>query len=169
MIAQFLEKYGGLIKAVLVAALLALAFAAGWAVRGWRADAVDSKAVAVQAKGELAGVQRARGQEHKAAASDAAASAQYQKGIQDGKNELQASLDQLGASLRLRKQQLAAAKRLCATQPSACGRDDQAGADFLDAHAADAERLASEADEVVKQLSACQAIVVSDRQATVGP
>ncbi|WP_028534233.1 hypothetical protein [Paludibacterium yongneupense] len=37
------------VKPAAAAVLLALSFAAGWVVRGWRAEAVDSKAVAGQA------------------------------------------------------------------------------------------------------------------------
>lgn len=125
----------------------------------------SAKADASAARGVTVAVQAARVIEHKVAASDAAASAQYQKGLEDGKTELQGAVDRLNTALRLRDKQLAAARagNLSATATSPAGRDASSPAGFLEAHGADALRLASEADDVTKQLTACQAIVRADR------
>lgn len=154
----------------LIAGLIAVAglVAVGVAMRGTVDKPVIAavKADASAARGVTVAVQHARAVEHKVAARDAAASAEYQKGLEDGKSELQGALDRLGAALRLREQQLAAARtrNLPAAAACASGRDASASAEFLAAHGVDAERLAAEADDAVKQLAACQAVVASDRQ-----
>ncbi|WP_293813811.1 hypothetical protein [uncultured Aquitalea sp.] len=116
------------------------------------------KADASAARGVTVAVQAARVAEHKVAASDTAASEAYQKGIEDGKKDLQGSIDHLRAAIRLRDQQLADARArdLPGVPGSAGGRDGPAGSDFFEAHGEDALRLAAEADAVVKQLTACQ-------------
>ncbi|PRP70249.1 hypothetical protein BUE93_11310 [Chromobacterium amazonense] len=149
--------------------LLALAVA-GLLVLGWEARAVVAErdtaaAKAAQAEKQTAQTQAARAAEHAKAASDAAASAQYQEGLENGKQELAAAVDRLRANLRLRDQQLAGAGNLPAAAAGAGRRDGEAGADFLAAHGEDALRLAADADDVARQLSACQAIVESDRAA----
>ncbi len=163
MIAWIVKNWRLLVVLAAVAGLVAL----GVAMRG----AVDKPVIAAAksdasaARGVTVAVQHARTVEHQVAASDAAASTEYQKGLEDGKTELQGALDRLGAALRLRDQQLAAARagNLPATAAGSGRRDASAPADFLAAHGADAERLAAEADDVVKQLNACQVILASDR------
>lgn len=152
-----------------LAALVAVAglIALGVEMRGIadRPALASAKADASAARGVTVAVQAARVIEHKVSASDAAASAQYQKGLEDGKTELQGAVDRLSAALRLRNQQLADARagNLPATTAGPSRRDASAPADFLGAHGSDALRLAAEADDVTKQLTACQAIVRADR------
>ena len=126
----------------------------------------SAKADASAARGVTVAVQAARVIEHKVSASDAAASAQYQKGLEDGKTELQGAVDRLNAALRLRDKQLADARagNLPAATTGTGRRDASAPSNFLAAHGQDALRLAGEADDVTRQLTACQAIVASDRQ-----
>ncbi|WP_137009616.1 hypothetical protein [Aquitalea aquatilis] len=138
----------------------------------WLRGAIDrpviasAKADASAARGVTTAVQKARDVEYKIAASDAAASAEYQKGLDDGKKDLDGALARLRAAVRLRDQQLTAARsgNLPAAGSGPGGRDGETGTDFLAAHGEDAERLAAEANEVVKQLSACQVIVSNDRK-----
>ncbi len=163
MIVWIVKNWRLLVVLAVVAGLVAL----GVAMRG----AVDkpviasAKADASAARGVTVAVQHARTVEHRVAASDAAASTDYQKGLEDGKTQLQGALDRLGAALRLRDQQLAAARagNLSTAAAGPGRRDASAPADFLAAHGADAERLAAEADEVTRQLTACQVILANDR------
>lgn len=148
---------------VLAAALAALAFL-GWEMRAVIAQRDAAAAKVAQAEQQTAQTQAARAAEHAKAASDAAASARYQKGLEDGKKDLAAAVDRLRANLRLRDQQLAGAGNMPAAAASAGGRDGEARADFLAAHGEDALRLASEADDVAKQLTACQQIIENDRK-----
>lgn len=155
-------------RLLVVLAAVAGLVALGAAMRGTVDKPViaSAKADASAARGVTVAVQHARTVEHKVAASDAAASNDYQKGLEDGKNELQAALDRLGAALRLRDQQLAAARagHLSAASTGAGRPDASAPADFPRAHGDDALRLAAEADDVVRQLTACQVILVNDRK-----
>ncbi|MBM2884119.1 hypothetical protein JFK97_06915 [Chromobacterium phragmitis] len=156
-----LKYWREILLALAVAGLLVL----GWAARAVVAERDAAAAQAAQAERQTAQTQAARAAEHAKAASDAAASARYQKGLEDGKQDLAAAVDRLRANLRLREQQLAGTGNMPAAAAGAGRRDGEAPADFLAAHGEDALRLASEADDVVRQLSACQAIVESDRSA----
>ncbi|WP_146215931.1 hypothetical protein [Aquitalea magnusonii] len=138
----------------------------------WVRGAVDrpviasAKADVSAARGVTVAVQNARVIEHKVAASDAAASAEYQKGLSDGKKDLDGALARLRAAARLRDQQLAAVRagKLPAAIAGSGRRDASAPGDFLAAHGDAALRLAAEADDVVKQLQACQVVVSSGRE-----
>ena len=98
-----------------------------------------------------------------------AASANYQKGLTDGKAELDAALARARGGQRLRD-----AGARCpavgdrdatgAARAGAGGRDGPQGADLSDAAAEFLLRLAGEADDVVRQLAACQAVVRADRE-----
>lgn len=150
---------------VLASALAALAFL-GWEMRAVIAQRDAAVARASQAQQLAAATQAARAREHQAAADDAATAAAYEKDLEDGKLELQAALARHAAALRLRQQQPAAGRGdLPAVTAGAGQRDGTAPADFSAAHGDDALRLAAEADDVVRQLAACQAIVGSDRAA----
>ncbi|QEL55520.1 hypothetical protein [Chromobacterium paludis] len=155
-----LKYWREILLALAIAALVAL----GWEARAVMAERDAADARAAQAQQLANQVQAARAAEHAKAASEAAASAQYQKGLEDGKQDLAAAVDRLRANLRLRDQQLARAGHLPATTAGAGRRDASPPADFLAAHGEDALRLAGEADDVVKQLSACQVILQADRQ-----
>ncbi|WP_146042153.1 hypothetical protein [Chromobacterium sinusclupearum] len=148
--------------------LLLLAVAAlVWLGYSWRdlpAEREQAQRQVAQAQAYAAAQKHARAAEHSAAARDAAASAQYQKGLQDGKQDLDGAIARLRAALRLREQQLAAAQRLPAVAAGAGRCDGEARADFLAAHGEDALRLAAEADDIVRQLSACQTILNGERK-----
>lgn len=145
--------------------LLLLAGAAlvwlGYSWRSLSAERDQAQRQVAQAQSYAAAQKHARAVEHSAAARDAAASAQYQKGLQDGKQELDDAITRLRATLRLREQQLATARagNLPAAAAGAVRCDGEARADFLAAHGEDALRLAAEADDVVRQLSACQTVL----------
>ncbi|MBX9267178.1 hypothetical protein [Chromobacterium violaceum] len=149
----------------LAAALAALAFL-GWEMRAVIAQRDAAVVRASLAQQQVAATQAARARERQAAADDAATAAAYEKDLEDGKLELQAALARHAAALRLRQQQSAAGRGdLSTVTPGAGQRDGAAPADFSAAHGDDALRLAAEADNIVHQLAACQAIVESDRAA----
>jgi flagellum-specific peptidoglycan hydrolase FlgJ len=156
-----LKYWREIVLVLAIAALVAL----GWEARAVIAERDAATSKAAQAEQLTTQTQAARAKEHATAASDAAASAQYQKGLEDGKQDLDGALNRLRAALRLRDQQLAAARagNLPAAVAGAGRRDGEARSDFLAAYGEDALRLAAEADDVVQQLFACQAIVESDR------
>ncbi|WP_043614317.1 hypothetical protein [Chromobacterium violaceum] len=149
-----------------------LVLVAGLVAAGvWLRGTIDKPALAAAradasaARGVTVAVQSARRVEHAVAASDAAAAAAYEKGKEDGKQDLDNAVARLRAQLRLRDQQLAAgAGNLPAAASGAGGRDGEAPADFLAAHGEDALRLAAEADDVARQIGACQVILQADRQ-----
>ncbi|MCD0493902.1 hypothetical protein LQD23_16595 [Chromobacterium violaceum] len=155
--------------------LAGLALVVGLVAAGiWLRGTIDKPAIAAAradasaARGVTVAVQSARRVEHAVAASDAAAAAAYEKGKEDGSKELADAVDRLRAAVRLRDQQLAAARarNLPAAAAGSGGRDGQAGADFLAAHGEDALRLAAEADDVARQIGACQVILQADRAET---
>ncbi|PRP70896.1 hypothetical protein BUE93_09560 [Chromobacterium amazonense] len=145
--------------------LLLLAVAAlVWLGYSWRdlsAEREQAQRHVAQAQAYAAAQKHARDAEHSTAVRDAAASAQYQKGLQDGKQDLDGAIARLRAALRLREQQLAAARadNLSAAAAGAGRCDGEARADFLAAHGEDALRLAAEADDIVRQLYACQTVL----------
>lgn len=123
---------------------------------------------ASQAIAESKQVNRARAVEQALNASDVQTSTQYQKGMEDGKQQLQRALDRLNAALRLRNQQLTAVQQrgvpTAASAPG--GYNGAAGSDFLTAHGADALQLANDADDVTRQLTACQQLLQERQQMT---
>jgi prophage endopeptidase len=118
----------------------------------------------LQAERQIKEWQAVRQIEQQAAINDQAASADYQKGKKDGNKELDNAITGLRTSLRLREQQLASVKQnLPAASSSPLGCDATPRSDFLVTYGEDALRLAAEADNVVRQLTACQAILKQDR------
>lgn len=116
---------------------------------------------------ELEGQARAREREH--AQDMAAASAQYQKDLKHEKAAKDHAIADLrSGALRLRIP-VACTKGACgsgATAPgtSASGRDGETRAELSVEASEFLVGLASEADEVVHQLTACQAVVIADRK-----
>ncbi len=98
------------------------------------------------------------------------ASANYQKGLTDGKAEVDTAVARVRAGQRLRDPGRTVIATDCpgAAVPQAgtgaSGRDGQAGAELSAAASEFLLRLAGEADDRVKQLTACQAIVAGDRR-----
>lgn len=92
--------------------------------------------------------------------ANAAADTQYQKGLQDGQTNLNDALNRLAiADKRLRKHQYSTG-RMPATSGTTSKCDGAQRGRFLDASgAASLLRLANEADDNTKQLTACQSIL----------
>ncbi|OQS40527.1 hypothetical protein [Chromobacterium haemolyticum] len=145
-----------------LALVVALA-AAGWHYFQVLAERDTAAQRAAAAELVAAGEKVARATEQKTARTDNAAAAAYQKELENGKVELQSSIARLRAQLRLRDQLAARAGNLPAAAAGAGQRDGETGADFLAAHGDDALRLTAEADDAVRQLSACQVILAGDR------
>ncbi|MDR2838111.1 MAG: lysis protein [Azonexus sp.] len=115
--------------------------------------------------------ENARATERAHAQSMAAASAQYQESLQHEKATKDRVIADLRAgALRLRfpaantAGERADGDTTAALGPSAAGCDGGAGGELSLAVAEFFVGLASEADEVVHQLAACQAVVIADRQ-----
>ncbi|WP_337883597.1 hypothetical protein [Chromobacterium haemolyticum] len=143
--------------------LVAAVAAAGWHYRSALAERDVAAQRAEAAERVAAGERAARVKEQEIARSDNAAAAAYQKELENGKIEQQGAVARLRAALRLRDQRAAGAGNLPEASAGSGGRDGETGADFLAAHGEDALRLAAEADDAVRQLSACQVILSSDR------
>lgn len=145
--------------ALVIAGLLA----GGYALRGMvdQPVIVTAKADASAARANTVATQHARAVEQTAQQQDAQASTDYQKGLQDGKQDLGNALTRLRTTLQLREQQLAQLKQQhLPTDASAPGRrNGEEKPDFLAAHGDDALQLASEADDITRQLTACQTML----------
>lgn len=126
-----------------------------------------AKEQAAQAKAVALSTQKARVAEQKVSANDNAASTEYQKGLEDGKNQLQAANDDLRAKLNRLRKQLATSNSMPNVSSTVSGRnapDNSAlpqgyGDKLVEAigiFGEQQQRLASEADDQSKQLSACQ-------------
>lgn len=88
----------------------------------------------------------------------------YQKGITDGKVQLDSTLSDLRADvIRLRKRFSCPAAGVPAAAASATVGDDAEASGLQREDAEFLVRLASDADAIALQLKACQAIVKSDR------
>lgn len=89
----------------------------------------------------------------------------YQRGLQDGKAAVEGTVADLRAdNLQLRKRfQCPAASPAGATATSAAGGDGEAQPGLSRADAEFLVRLAGEADDAVRQLTACQAVIDADR------
>ena len=88
----------------------------------------------------------------------------YQKGITDGKVQLDSTLSDLRADvIRLRKRFSCPAAGVSAAAASATVGDDAEASGLQREDAEFLVRLASDADAIALQLNACQAIVENDR------
>lgn len=154
---------------LLVVALVGMAlFAAGYGLRDLQADrdaaiveTTAAKQDATVARGAVVAVEGVRADEHRQAEAVVAVSAEYQKGLEDGKKEQKAALARLNTVIGRLRQQSATGRDVGVPEAGACagGRDGETQADFLAAHGADLIRLAGEADDVAKQLAAAQGVI----------
>jgi hypothetical protein len=154
----------------ILAAIVACVAAGGWLSYKYEAPKVAAaKSDASSARAVTAAVQAARTVEHAVSASDAAASQAYQKGLDDGKTQLQTAND----DLRTRIERL---RQHSSTQPGhrvpgVSGSDSRCDAPGLAAlspgyrsavieaigdFGRGQEQLASEADDQARQLTAAQ-------------
>lgn len=150
-------------RLIIAGIVLAAVAAAGWHYRSALAERDAAAQRAEAAETVVVAEKAARAKEQSTAKSDASAAAAYQEGLENGKVELQSAIARLRAQLRLRDQR-AAGGNLPDASAGAGSRDGETGADFLAAHGDDALRLAAEADDAVRQLSACQKIIMNGRQ-----
>lgn len=115
--------------------------------------------------------------ERKSLEAVTAASTNYQKGLTDGKKTVDAAVARARAGFRLRDPGRTAGPAECPADRGApagaapAGRDGAAGTELpgtasvvLSAEASEfLIRLAGEADDVVRQLNACQGVIMADR------
>ena len=100
----------------------------------------------------------------------AAASTDYQKGLSDGKKNVAVAIARVHAGYGLRDPGRSAEPAECPASgsappgPGTSGRDGAKGAKLSDQSATFLLSLAGEADEVVRQLTACQGVVSADRR-----
>ena len=113
----------------------------------------------------------ARASEQKYAAGLATISTTYQEALTHAQTQHTADLAAIrSGALRLRVQYPAAASVLpgdgsaSTTAATAGGRDGSQGSDLPGAVAVDLLTLADDADNIARQLAACQAVIVQDRE-----
>lgn len=156
------------IKRYAIPIALAVGFAGGLWLRGVIATkdvAIVETAIAkkdvIIARGAVVAVEEARADEHRQAEQNAAVSADYQKGLEDGKKEQAEALARLDALVKRLRQQSALGRGVGVSEADACagGRDGEASADFFAAHGPDLIWLAGEADDVARQLAAAQGVI----------
>jgi hypothetical protein len=163
-----LKYWKEMLIAVAIAALLYL----GYSYRGLIAerDSLKLKNAEQQAIIDRAAQVKAHEQAFAITQNDIAI--KYEQGKEDGKNELSTSIQHLRTAIGLRDKRIAELNKSNANLSSV---DSSSGIDNGEARPnisqTDGEfyfKLASEADEVAKQLSACQAIVEEDRKLVNG-
>lgn len=156
---------GGVRATIFAALMLAAAAVAG--VQSWRLDhahAAQAKAERAAAVATIAASEAARKEEQaRAGVFDAIARA-YERGKSDGK----AAADSVLAGVRdgtyvLRDKFRCPARPAGQIATGAGSRDDAEGAGLSDTDVQFLVRFAAEADDVVRQLTACQAVIEADR------
>lgn len=153
------------VKLALIAALLAVSVALGWYVRSVMTENEELRTTAQQTAQDLRSVQAARVQEQAHAQNAVDISNAYVESRESNEKDLNGAIARLRDTIRLREQQLAALKRQqpqVSTNPS--GNSEEAGSDFFEENGAASLRLASEADDVVNQLTACQKLLEDERK-----
>lgn len=150
-------------KYLIVALVLSLVLAL------WRIDSVSTARDQESARADGAeqreqGLQQVLTDERAIAKTQADIDTAYQKGITDGKVQLDSTLSDLRADvIRLRKRFSCPAAGVPAAAASATVGDDAEASGLQREDAEFLVRLASDADAIALQLKACQAIVKSDR------
>ena len=108
--------------------------------------------------------------EAKNAVNVAKASTAYQKGLQNGKAELDSAVARVHAGYRLRDPGSSGSAANCpgdapsAPSTATARRDGEAGTYLSSEASSFLLKLAGEADDTVRQLIACQAVVIADRE-----
>lgn len=150
-------------KYLIVALVLSLVLAL------WRIDSVstarDQESVRADgAEQREQGLEQVLADERAIAKTQADIDTAYQKGITDGKVQLDSTLSDLRADvIRLRKRFSCPAASVQATAAGAPVSDDAEAGGLQREDAEFLVRLASDADAIALQLKACQAIVENDR------
>ena len=148
---------------------LIAALAIGLILALWRIDTVSSARDQASTRADGAeqrerGLQQVLTDERAIAKTQADIDTAYQKGITDGKVQLDSTLSDLRADvIRLRKRFSCPAAGVSAAAASATVGDDAEASGLQREDAEFLVRLASDADAIALQLKACQAIVKSDR------
>lgn len=138
-----------------------------------KAEAEAATLAAAQAKATLETTQAARAKEQSKAVDQSVIEQKYQEGLQDGKSETQDAINRLNArnnqlAVSLQQSKAAAARASgenlssASSCPSQCNGEARSG--FSETHGADALRLAGEADDIARQLAACQQVITNDRK-----
>ena len=150
-------------KYLIVALVLSLVLAL------WRIDSVSTARDQESARADGAeqreqGLEQVLTDERAIAKTQADIDTAYQKGITDGKVQLDSTLSDLRADvIRLRKRFSCPAASVQATAAGAPVSDDAEAGGLQREDAEFLVRLASDADAIALQLKACQAIVENDR------
>ncbi|WP_290872050.1 lysis system i-spanin subunit Rz [Aquabacterium sp.] len=161
-----LAKYGAAV-AITLASLYG-AYRHGCTVTQAAADLATTKANAAHAAETISLQAQVRAAEHKATQDMAAIDAQHQKDIADERSKASATLASYRAgTLRLRDEfapTIGPAQPVLPGVATSTGKRDAAGTGGLQpAHVEFLVQIASDADQVAKQLAACQAVVRADR------
>lgn len=148
--------------ALIVAALL---FGAGYGLRDLQCRLVQQKQAAQQAQEAKYASEQARKKEQAAAQGAVTIAKNLQEQIQNEEN----STDLLRTDVRNGVKRLSIRTRgVSSTSPSASGGVEETRAELHPADAEDLITLAADANKVVYQLNACQALTVEDRKLVNG-
>lgn len=155
-------------KEILISVSIAALLYLGYSYRGLIAerDSLKLKNAEQQATIDRAAQIRAHEQAFAITQNDIAV--KYEQGKEDGKNELSTSIQHLRTAIGLRDKRIAELNssnaNVSGSSASSSGYNGEARPNISQADGEFYFKLASEADEVAKQLSACQAIVEEDRK-----
>jgi len=167
---DFITEYW---KQALIALLVCVGVYLGHEYTAAKAEAAANALAAAQAKATLETTQKARAKEQTTAVDQSTIEQKYQEGLNDGKTETQDAINRLNArnaqlADSLQQSKAAAARASGANLPSTSSCPSQcngeARTDFSETHGADALRLAGEADDLARQLAACQQVITNDRK-----
>lgn len=168
----FVALMGGWRATAFAAALLAaLAFGGIQSVRlahantkAAEAASAADRAAAASAVAQVSAVEAMRQEEHARAGAVNAADVAYQRGLQDGKAAADNVLAGVADGTYVLRDKFRCPARAAEASAGPGVGDGRAPAVLSDADVQFLVRIASEADDTVRQLAACQAVVEADRQ-----
>ena len=155
-------------KEILIAVFIAALLYLGYSYRGLIAERDSLKLKNAEQQTIIVRDAQVRAHDQAFAITQNDVAIKYEQGKEDGKNELSTSIEHLRTAIGLRDKRIAELNashaNVSSVSASASGNNGEARPDISQADGEFYFKLASEADEVAKQLSACQAIVEEDRK-----
>lgn len=159
-------------KEILISVAIAALLYLGFSYRGLIAERDSLKLKNAEQQATIDRATQVRAHEQAFAITQHDIAVKYEQGKEDGKNELSTSIEHLRTAIGLRDKRIAELNasnaNVSSVASSSSSNNGEARPDISQADGEFYFKLASEADEVAKQLSACQAIVEEDRKLVNG-
>jgi len=158
-------------KEILIAVAIAALLYLGYSYRGLIAERDGLKFTVATQQATIDRAAQVRAHEQAFAITQNDVAVKYEQGKEDGKNELSTSIEHLRTAISLRDKRISELNSISSVPSSTSSTSNYNGETRSNISQEDGEfyfKLASEADEVAKQLAACQAIVEEDRKLVNG-